>query len=363
MKKIVIVAGDKSGDIYGGFLCKKLKEKYHSLEIISFGGSHLAQHSQQKIDLTEHAVSGLFEVLRTLPRILKLFKETLRQINEIKPDLVITIDFPDFNMRLIRALNKRFPVFYYISPQVWAWRKGRVATLKEYVDKMIVIFKFEEAFYKKEGMDVLYFGHPLLEIITTKPAACKKIISFMPGSRKNEIARHLPLMIAAMDLLKKKLPDHSFRIIRPSNIEKGFYTKVFPDIEVVDHSYQALAESAFIITSSGTATVEIAILEVPFLIIYKVNALTWRLLKGLVDTKFAGMVNILAQRMVIRELLQSEASPKKISGTALEYLTDEAKYNRLKGELKEIKKIVSPYGATEKFAQYIADYLRLSAQA
>ena len=357
-KKIAIVAGDSSADLYGGLLCKKIKEKFSDIEIFSFAGPKIAQFSHQKIDLLQHSVSGIFEVIAHLSEIIKVFNETVSKINEIKPDLVILMDFPDFNLKLAKALNKKFPIFYYISPQVWAWRKKRVELIKRYVEKMIVIFKFEEDFYKKEEMDVSYFGHPLLEIIKPQSIEPKKIISFLPGSRKNEILRHLPVMQEAKRIMSKKLSNYHFRIIKPENLKKTFYKK-FSDMDVMNHSYDAIKESEFVITSSGTATVEIAILEVPFLIIYKVNPFTLHILRRLVKTDFIGMVNILASKKIIDELLQEAATPENIAEKTLDYIENKEKYQEIKDQLRKIKEIIGPLGATEKCADFIGDYLRL----
>ena len=360
MKKIVIVAGDKSADLYGSLLCKRLKENFNDLEVFSFGGPNLAQHSEQKIDLLSHSVSGIFEVLSHLKDILNVFGQTLKQIDEIKPDLVILMDFPDFNLRLAKKINKKFPVFYYISPQVWAWRKNRVELIKKYVDKMIVIFKFEEAFYREKGMDVHYFGHPLLEVIGKKDIETKKIISLLPGSRKNEISKNLPVMLEAKNIIERQNPGYSFRIIKPEHIEKDFYSKFTKNTQITPHSYSAIAESEFVIAASGTATVEVAILEVPYLIIYKVNPLTFFLLKRMVDTEFIGMVNILASRKIIEELIQAKASPENIAQITLQYLKDKEKYKKTKEDLRQIKDILAPVGATESLSSFIGRYLKLS---
>ncbi len=197
MKKIILIAGDKSGDVYGGLLCEKLKEKFPQIQLYSFGGQHLAKHSHQLIDLLSHSVSGIAEVLSSLPEILHTFNTTIKEIEVINPDLIIPIDFPDFNLRIVKRLNKKYPIFYYVSPQVWAWRKKRIELIKSYVDKMVVIFEFEKSFYEKEGIEALYFGHPLLEIIEPQNVETKKIISFLPGSRRNEVRKHLPVMKGA----------------------------------------------------------------------------------------------------------------------------------------------------------------------
>lgn len=361
MKKILFIAGDRSADLYGGLLCKRLKEKFPQVELFSCGGDNLAAHSKQIIDLLSHSVSGLVEVLSSLRRMLHLFHATCAHIERLKPDLIIPIDFPDFNLRLIKKVNKKYPVFYYISPQVWAWRKKRIELLRRYAEKIVVIFKFEEAFYKKEGIDVLYFGHPLLEIIPDTPTQPKNIVSFMPGSRINEVKKHLPVMMATKTLLAEKLPDYEFRIIRPNNIAESFYAPDSAQIKITPHSYQALGESRFIVASSGTATVEIAILGIPYLIIYKVNSVSWWLIKRLVKTDFAGMVNILHEKPVVTELLQKEATPERIATNVLSCLSDATRYENLKKELEKTTDILGPYGSTDKFADYIGDYLRLSS--
>lgn len=359
VKKIVIVAGDKSGDLYGGLLSKRLKSKFPKVEIYSFGGAKLAENSRQVVNLLAYSVCGLVEVLSSLGKILKIFKTAEKTIRSLKPDLVILIDFPDFNLRLAKKLNKKFSLIYYVSPQVWAWRKNRIKTIKKYVDKMVVLFQFEKTFYKNKNMDVLYFGHPLLEIIEEEDANPDKIISFLPGSRKNEVKRHLPVMIETKKIIEKKLPGYRFRIIRPPNLEKEFYCRFSPGIDIVDHSYRTIKESSFIIASSGTATVEMAILGVPHIIIYRLNPLTWHILKRMVKAEYIGMVNILSGRKIVDELIQKEASPGNLAAKTIEYLDNEEKYHRLRTELKEIKNLLSPSNATDKFTDYIGNYLNL----
>ena len=360
MKKIVIIAGDKSGDLYGGLLSSKLKEKFPSVELHSFGGKNLARNSHQVIDMISHSVSGIYEVIFAIKKFINILNTTLSYIDKLKPDLIILIDFPDFNLRLAKKINKKYPVFYYVSPQIWAWRQQRIKLIKRYIDKMTVIFRFEKEFYKERGIDALYFGHPLLEIIGNMPSvSSKNIITFMPGSRRNELKRHLPILTKTYKILRENLKSYSFRIIRPDNIEKNYYKKCTKGIEIVPHSYKAIKESKFVISSSGTATVEIAILEVPYIIIYKVNPISWHIIRTLVKTKHAGMVNILSSRNIIEELLQNNAVPKKIAALTLDYINDEEKYNALKNKLKQVKEILLPQGAAGKFADYIGAYLNL----
>lgn len=362
MKRIIVIAGDKSGDLYGGLICQKLKEKYLGAEIFSFGGDSLAKHSIQRIDLLVHSVSGVIEAVFSFKDILEVFSRALHEIESINPDLIILIDFPDFNLRLAQTLNNKYHIFYYISPQIWAWRKNRIDIIKKYVNRMVVIFKFEEEFYRKEKMEVSYFGHPLLELMEKKEnIETKKIISLMPGSRKNEVQKHLPVMLEAKKIIEKQLPDYTFRIIRSENIETLFYSKYTSDIGVINRTYEAMQESSFIITSSGTATIEISILEVPFLVIYKLNLFSWQILKKIVKTKFVAMTNILASKRIVEELIQDKATAEKIAEITLRYLKDESEYRILKNELSKIKEMLAPFGATEKFADSIAKYLDLTS--
>jgi lipid-A-disaccharide synthase len=359
MKKIVIIAGDTSGDLYGGCLAKKINHKFNSCQIYSFGGKVLAENSNQLIDLVSHSVCGLIEVLSSLRKFKKLFNQTINQINKINPDLIILIDFPDFNLSLAKKINRRIPIFYYVSPQVWAWRKKRIQTIKKYTDKMIPIFNFEKKLYQKEKMDIAFFGHPLLEIIGQKQVGKEKIISFLPGSRKNELKHHLKILAEAKIIIKKSLPGYQFQVLKPAGLDKKIYKKFFSEEEIINHSYKILSRSAFAVAASGTATVETAILEIPYLIIYKVNKITWYIIKKLIHTKFAGMINILANEQIVPELLQKKATPQNIANNTLYYLKNKKAYNLFKERLKETKKILSPSDGITKFADYIADYLNL----
>jgi len=364
MKKIFFICGDKSADLYAGMLAKTLNQKYPGIKLYSCGGKNLAAHSEQLINLVDHSVTGFVEVLAGLPNILKTFNNILAEIDRIKPDLVIPLDFPDFNLRLIEKLNRKYPIFYYISPQVWAWRQNRVEQIKKYTDKMIVLFKFEQEFYQKTGVTAEYFGHPLLEIIPDNAVPAKKIIALMPGSRRNEIKANLPVMLSACEILKREFPQYALRLIRPDNLPESFYRQIAPAIEITAHSYPVVAESAFILASSGTLTVELAILGIPFLIMYKVNSLSWMIAKLMVTSPLVrehgiGMVNILAGKKIIPEFLQNKATPENIAATAREFLFDKQKYQQTKLDLRTVKNSLTPIGATGQFAEHIGKYLKL----
>ncbi len=357
MKKIVIVAGDTSGDLYGGSLAKKIQEKSKTCQIYSFGGKVLAENSNQLADLVSNSVCGLIEIITSLARLKKLFEKTFRAIQKINPDLIILIDFPDFNLRLAKKINRKYPVFYYVSPQVWAWRKKRVKIIKKYTDKMIPIFRFETDFYQKENMDVSYFGHPLLEIIKKQNQNTKNIISFLPGSRQNEIKHHIRLLAGAKKIIQKQLPDYSFQVLKPEGTDIKLYEKFFPKEEIFTHSYRLLAQSKFIISASGTATIETAILEIPHLIIYKVNKLTWCVLKKIINTNFAGMLNILAGKIIVPELLQNKTTAENIAKTTLAYLQNKKAYDSFREKLKNATRLLYPDHGITQLAKYIIKYI------
>jgi lipid-A-disaccharide synthase len=358
MKKIVIIAGDTSGDLYGGNLAGKINKQFGSCQIYSFGGKTLAKNSNQLINLVSHSVCGLIEVLSSLSKFKKLFNQTLAQIEKIQPDLIILIDFPDFNLALAKKINHRVPVFYYVSPQVWAWRRKRIKVIKKYTTKMIPIFNFEKELYQKENMDVAFFGHPLLEIIGQERIKKEKIISFLPGSRKNEIKHHLKLLAKTKEILENKLPGYKFQVLKPSGVNDKLY-KEFKKEEVFNHSYPVLAKSKFVVAASGTATIETAILEIPYIIIYKINKLSWYILKRIINTKYAGMLNILANRQIVPELLQNKATPANIAKGVLNYLGSDSDYESFRKELKTAKQLLAPYNGITKFAGYIGKYLNL----
>jgi lipid-A-disaccharide synthase len=298
---------------------------------------------------------GLVEVLSSLGKLIELFNQSVEKIDQLKPDLVIVIDSPDFNLRLIKKLNRRYPVFYYVSPQIWAWREGRINQIKKYVDTMVVLFEFERDYYKAKGVEAVYFGHPLLDMITPQAASKKNIITFMPGSRRSEIKRHMPLIVKTENLLAQKI-DYQFQIIRPHNIEEEFYRQFTRDIKIVLRDNKIIEESKFILCASGTATLELAIFNIPHLIFYKVSQVTWAIARLLVKVKFAGIINIICGKKIVEEFLQENATAEKLAGYTTLMLQDEQKYNELKDNLNAACKRLEPHGAIQKFAEYIKTY-------
>ena len=322
-------------------------------------------------DIKELSVFGLFDVLKKLPRFFALKKLILEKIEKEKPDAIVLIDFSGFNLRLAKSINKKIPVIYYISPQVWASRPGRIKTIKEYIHQMIVVFRFEEEFYKKYGVKVKFVGHPLLDI--TKPSLSrhefynrfslyenKITIALLPGSRNQEIKNILPIMLKAASLMHQKIPLLQFVIAKSSQVEWGIYNRLTAgtdlDLKIIEgFTYDCLNIANLALVASGTATLETALIEVPFMIIYKMNLLNYLLYRPQVKVPHIGMVNIVAGKEIIPEFIQFQAKPEKIADEALKILQDPTRRNEIKNGLKETVKLLGEKGAARRAAETILE--------
>lgn len=322
-------------------------------------------------DIKELAVIGLFDVLKKLPKFFALKKLILEKIKRDSIDAIILVDFSGFNLRLAKAINNSIPVIYYVSPQVWASRKGRLKTIKKYVRKMIVLFKFEEEFYKKYGINVDFVGHPLLDIV--KPLFVKEeflnkfqlledkaIIAVLPGSRKAEIKNILPLMLKTAILIKKRIGDIQFIVAKSSQVDWDIYNRIICkfrlDLKVIEgKTYDCIQAADFCFVASGTATLETAIMQKPFFVIYKMGLLNYLLYRPQIKVPYIGMVNIVAKELIAREFIQFKAVPKDISTAAIKILEDPNEMERLKNRLKQIKQLLGEKGAVNRAARIIVD--------
>ncbi|MFH1777083.1 MAG: lipid-A-disaccharide synthase [Candidatus Omnitrophota bacterium] len=373
-KKILIIAGEASGDLYGAQLVKSLKQQQPSLGIFAMGGKLMQQAGAEIIcDISQFAVIGFFEVLKNIQKFKSAFKLILSFIRTHHPAALVLIDFPGFNLRLAKKINKSIPVIYYISPQLWAWGKNRLSLIKRYVTQMLVIFEFEKKFYKSHGIEVIYLGHPLLELIhleCSQPALFaryrlyenKHTIGLMPGSRLNEIKKILPLLLNSAALIKNKIPEVQFVLIKAETIELDIIRQLIKrykiNITIIEtEHYAAVKGCELVLACSGTATVELALMEVPMIIVYKTTLLTWLILKLLIKVKFIGMVNIIANEKVVSELIQFQANPKTISHHALKLLHRENNRADIREKLRLLKENFLPHNASERAAEIIISYL------
>ena len=372
-KKIIIICGESSGDLHAGNLAKALGELNPNIKIAGVGGANLRQGGAEiYCDIKDLAVFGFFDVLKKLPKFFSLKKLILQKINEEKPDAIIFVDFAGFNLRLAKEINNRIPTIYYISPQVWASRAGRIRTIKKYIQKMLVIFKFEEEFYKKCGINVDFVGHPLLDII--KPTMAKNellnnlkfseskiTIALLPGSRKQEIENILPIMLKTAKLIRQEL-DAQFVIAKSPQVGWELYNRRIKglnlNIKIVEgKTYDCLNIADFCLVCSGTATIETAIMQKPFVIIYKMNILNYLLYRPQVRVPYIGMVNIVAGKKIIPEFIQFGACPRKIAREALKILKTPSEIERMKTELADVKSLLGEKSATSRAARIIVDFL------
>jgi len=320
------------------------------------------------------AVVGVFEIISHLPRIKKIFNKIKREIKNQKPSAAVLIDSPDFNLRLAKKLKKHsIPVLYYISPTVWAWRKGRLKTIKKTVDKMMLIFPFEEKIYEDYGIPAVYVGHPLkdrvrasftknefLEKYGLDPQ--KKLIALMPGSRRSELKYHIPVLVKALERIKSEW-DSQFVLLQAENLEKDFLLNLIPSwlkglkILEEDH-YEAVASSDVILSACGTANLEAALLETPLVSFYRISSLTYLFVHRLAAIKNFSIVNILAGERIIPELIQRDFNPQNIFEETKKIIDSEEQRSEMIAHFREIKKILGEKTAPQNAAQELEKLIK-----
>lgn len=357
-----------------GCLAKAIKEINPQIKISGVGGESLKKLADEiYCDIRQLSVFGFFDALRKLPKFIALKELILKKINPTSSQLIILVDFSGFNLRLAKAINNRIPVIYYVSPQVWASRKGRLKTIKKYISKMLVLFKFEKEFYHRNELEVDFIGHPLLDIVKPQNQKTKILedmklspanttIALLPGSRKQEIENILPIMLKTARLINKKTSHTQFIIAKSTQVDSSVYDRltVNPGIELrimEARTYDCLEAADFALVCSGTATLEAAIMKKPFFIIYKMNWLNYLLYRPQVKVPFIGMVNIVVGGKVIPEFIQSQARPEKIASDAVALLNNSSKMNEMIRGLAEVRSQLGESGAAKRAAQIILDYL------
>lgn len=378
--RLMIIAGEPSGDLHGSHLAQALFKADRSLEITGIGGTEMATAGVDIFfDMKEIAVVGIVEVLSHFNTILKAFSLAKGRILNNYCDAVILIDYPDFNLRLARiARRKGLPTFYYISPQVWAWRKGRIRQIARDIDKMLVILPFEKKFYDAHGVNCSFVGHPLLdETEKSTPQTVeqikkhnKPIISLFPGSRKSETKRLLGPMIESAIILKKKFPTASFIISQASTIEgddinvllekfKHEINRLSMKISVIQNSPITILENSDLaIVASGTITLQGAIANTPMVVIYRLSPLTFLIGRLLVKIKHIALANLIADKRVVPELIQGEASPENIADEAAQILSNESRKIEIKKGLAEAAKRLGGPGCSKLATGIILDFLK-----
>ena len=375
-KKILLVAGEVSGDLHGSHLVQAIRSVDPEIRFFGVGGEGLEKVGMKILYPSQSlSVVGITEVFFKLGAVLKALQGLKKSMDRERPDLVILIDFPDFNLRLAKIAHRRgIPILYYISPQVWAWRPKRIHLIARLVTKMIVLFPFEVPLYEAVGVDVDWVGHPLLD--TVKPTLSKerafqqfgldpnrRTIGLLPGSRIHEIERLLPPLLASAHLLQQEIPDLQFVIPLAPGLPKTLLTPWMENISVPlkiveGFTYDVMNLSELLIAASGTVTLEGAILGKPMIIIYKVSLLSSWVARALVRLDHIGLVNLVAEKEIAPELLQKDANPQRISGEALRILRDPLLSRKMVESMGEVRQKLGEPGAAQRAAHITLSLLK-----
>ena len=375
-KKVLLVAGETSGDLHGAHLVEAIHQIDPEVQLFGVGGEHLARKGMKILYHSQSlSVVGITEALFKLRTILKALKGLKKSLDQEKPNLIILIDFPDFNLRLAKiAHQKGIPVLYYISPQIWAWRSGRVKLIAERVKKMVVFFPFEVPLYKAAGVDVEWVGHPLVDIVKptlSKEEAFRKLgldpqrrtVGLLPGSRIHEVKRLLPPLLASAHLLQKELPDLQFVIpLAPGFTEETLShwlrNSPAPLKFIQGWTYDVMNISELLIMASGTATLEGAIVGKPMIIIYKGSLLSYWIVRAMIQVNHIGMVNLVAGKGIAPELIQRDVNPKRIAEEGLRILKDSFLQQKMIESLEEVRQRLGNPGAVQRAARIVMSLLQ-----
>lgn len=367
--KYYLIAGEASGDLHGSNLIKAIKVRDEHAVIHAWGGDLMEAAGAKLVKhFKDLAFMGFAEVIMHLPKILGNIKFAKKDILDFQPDVLILIDYPGFNLRIAKwAKQQQFKIAYYISPQVWAWKENRVPAMKKNIDRMMVILPFEKEYFKnKWNWDVAYVGHPLVEVVETffaheqyeklNEGFSKPVISLLPGSRKQEISKKLPLMLKA----SKSFPDYHFMIAKAPGVEDAFYenfTANHSNVNLVKNkTYALLSIAVASLTTSGTATLETALFGVPEVVCYKGSPVSYMIAKKLIKIKFISLVNLIMDKEVVKELIQDELTPQNITHELKKILEDKATITQMKKDYEALKNILSAGGnASTNAAAIIID--------
>lgn len=367
--KYYIIAGEASGDLHGSNLIKEIKKLDTNAAIRCWGGDKMQAAGG---DLVKHyrdlAFMGFTEVLMNLRTIFRNLAFCKEDILQNKPDTIILIDYPGFNLRIARwAKEQNLKVIYYISPQVWAWKEGRVKMMKESIDKMLVILPFEKDYFKnKWNWEVEYVGHPLVEEIESQKSEIrsqnlsdKPIVALLPGSRKQEILKKLPVMLE----VSKSFPDHQFVVAKAPGVEESFYDELLSPYSNVSYvsnqTYSLLTQAVAALVTSGTATLETALFAVPEVVCYKGSPISYQIAKRVIKVKYISLVNLIMDKLVVKELIQKELTVENLKKELRELLFNEERKKQLQIDYADLKNLLSEGGhASAKAAKSIIHFLR-----
>jgi lipid-A-disaccharide synthase len=372
--RLLVSCGEPSGDLYAAELTRHLRDSIPDVEVFGLGGDRLeADGARLLAHVRDVAVVGLFEVLRHVRRLRTVLRALLHEVDRDRPALAVLVDYAGFNLRLARKLKAcGVPVVYYVSPQVWAWRRRRLRTIRETVSHMIVIFPFEEALYREAGVPVTFVGHPLVDLVkpASDPAAflssvgldpSRPTIAVLPGSRPQEVTHNLPPLAGALRLLTAQRPELQFGLAVAPGLDPGIFTRAFEGLALkplAGKTHALMSAATLGLVASGTATVEAALVEMPMVVVYRLAPLTYALGRPFVRVPHYAMANLIAGRRVVKELMQSDFTPEAVAREALALLDDPATTSALRTGLRLVRQRLGPPGASERAAKVVARLLR-----
>jgi lipid-A-disaccharide synthase len=367
-RQIMIVTGEASGDLYGSMIAAEIRRIDPGIALVGVGGQRMAAAGVEIVlDSTEISVVGIWEALVRLPKLRRALNRIKHEIAERRPDLLVLVDYPGMNLRLAKSAKRAgIKVMYYVSPQVWAWGGNRVIAIRQNVEKMVVILPFEVEIYRRLGVDAVYVGHPLIDVVRTTVSradfldrlgvdAGSRLISLLPGSRRHEIGQHIGPLIGTAKLLARGHPDRAFVMVTLPGLEAEITDEIrqagVPIAVTSDLRHEAIAYSDLAITCSGTVTLEAALLGTPMIVIYKLAFFSWALGKMLVKVPYISLVNLVARERAVPELLQAEVNPASLAREAEAILEDDGRRRRMVDALARVRSRLGPGGATRKAAE------------
>lgn len=374
--KYYIIAGEASGDLHGSNLIRALREQDGASEIRCWGGDLMQQAGGTLVKhYRDLAFMGFLEVVKNIPAILRNLSFCKEDILKFQPDALILVDYPGFNLRIAAWAKARgIRVIYYISPQIWAWKEGRIRQIRKNIDLMLVILPFEQEYYRQRGMEVVYVGHPLAEVVREaqanldaapetglSPLNHPHIIALLPGSREQEVSRKLPVMLE----MSRAFPDYQFVVAKAPSLSDEFYKpflEAYPQVRWIrNRTYALLHQAKAALVTSGTATLETALFGVPQVVCYKGSTLSYLIARRLVKVRFISLVNLIMDREVVRELIQQDFRADRLRAALAEILYDLSTANRIMQDYAALKKLLEEGGrASENAAQRIVSWLRAS---
>ncbi len=376
-RSVLVSAGEASGDYYAARLVEELRRRWPESEFFGCAGPNLRAAGVEPVIRSEDlAVVGIFEVIGHLPRIWRRFRQLIASAARRKPEVAILTDSPDFHFRVGAKLKKlKIPIVYLVAPQVWAWRKGRVKTMRRIIDRLLCIFPFEEAFFRQHGVPVTYIGHPLVSRVRpnlsrgrlfpeTQPPLDRPLVAVLPGSRRGEALRHIPDLVRAAEILSKGR-NLSFILPASPNCGVDFFTQSLAGSPIraisgdAGEAWNALAYCDVALAASGTVTIEAAILGAPMVTYYRVTGLSWAVGKLLVDVPFYSMVNLIAERKVVPELMQNEMTGERIAAETIPLLDNASERGKMKDGLARVAKLLAGAGLDNDPITRAADEVEL----